>query len=482
MGTDQNGNFISETKFDLVTSGTSQDRDVNYRHTHINVNTVNPYVFMDHSYFGTGGYRDGSYLIPFTRESDYMGRRELAAYKNYVRPIIDAMIVPVFAQQAVRIVQGNTLFDDFEENVNGSGLPLQEFTSEICTIARRHGVVFIVMDNFIDQPDTVGQAAKDRIYPYVYIRKASQVAAYEQDAFGNLTTLTFEEPATKKSDGSIEYHRRKWTATESIPYVKQGDQWQQVGEIRPVTIGRLPVIAIYADTKECTTPLVDPPLYDIARLNLMIYNMTAEIRDQERAQAFSQLYVQGIPARELASGPKTVLILPPEANIAPGFASPDSAILAGLIEHEDKIRSQIYGIAEQNGVVGVQTSRSGVALAWEFLAHEEVLRHTAAMATWCEQEIARMFGDFTNENFVYNVKYRMNYSPVGLDDEIKRYDAILKMPGVPQPLTNKIYERITRAVLVDEDQETVDQVISDMSTVDVITRPQVIPDPMITGE
>jgi len=471
MGTDMNGNYVNETKFDLVASGQSGERDIHNRYTHTNVAHVNPYQFMDDSYFGEGGYRTGAYLIPFSRESDYLSRKELAVYKNYLKPILDAMITPVFAQQAVRITQGNTYFDSFEEDVTGNGMPLQEFTCEVTSIARRHGVCFVVMDNYIEQPETVAQASEQRIYPYVYIRKASQVAEFHVDDFGNLDSITFNEPDSLDNDEKTCKKRRKWTAADVTTYKKEINGKWVVDTIRPIAVGRIPVITLYSDSRECVTILVDPPLYDIARMNHMIYNMTAEIRDQERSQAFSVFYCQGIPPSEMAVGTKTYLNLPDGVTITPGYASPNQAILDGLISHEDKIREQIYMIAEQNGVTGITTAKSGVALAWEFLAHEEVLRHTAAMATYLENQIAELFGDFTNESFVYNVKYRMVYSPVGIDDEIARYDKILKMPGVPVSLTNKIYERIARAVLVDEDQTVVDDVVASF---DVVTRPTVV--------
>jgi hypothetical protein len=43
---------------------------------------------MNEAYEGTCGFRDGSYLVAFSRESAYLDRRKIAYYQNFVKAYI----------------------------------------------------------------------------------------------------------------------------------------------------------------------------------------------------------------------------------------------------------------------------------------------------------------------------------------------------------------------------------------------------------
>lgn len=50
---------------------------------------VNKYELLDNAYRASGGFEDGSYLVPHPREQSakYIRRRNLAYYINYVKPV-----------------------------------------------------------------------------------------------------------------------------------------------------------------------------------------------------------------------------------------------------------------------------------------------------------------------------------------------------------------------------------------------------------
>ena len=58
----------------------------------------NKYQFLKDSRFGSGGYRNGKYLIPHKRENDndYNLRRSKSFYNNQYRPIWSAHFKPIF--------------------------------------------------------------------------------------------------------------------------------------------------------------------------------------------------------------------------------------------------------------------------------------------------------------------------------------------------------------------------------------------------
>jgi hypothetical protein len=465
MGEMTNGSYINEHSFD---TSTSVDRSINQMQYSININTVNPYVFMNHTYEGSSGYRDGSYLIPFSRESSYQSRKQLAHFKNYLKPILRAMVAPVFAETAPRKILDGTgtettdsLFAAFIKDCDGAGTHLQEYTAQAMSVMRRHGVCFTVMDNFPTtlQPQTMAQAVAGRIFPYIYLKQAHEVVEHECDQFGNLREIMFTD-APVEVNGKYEKRYRKWTTTESLLYGKDAKGQYYVIDRATHNLGIVPVIMVFAEPRECKSEILPtPPLYDIAKLNYVIFNQCAEVRDQERAQAFSIFFCQGVPPSDLVISNNTYINLPDSATISPGYASPDWNIIAGLVANQEQNRKDLFTIAEQNGVVGVQSASSGVAMAWDFAAHENILRQTSSLAMQLENFVAKMFMRYTNDAFVYTVEYPMDFAPMGLDNEVGRLDKVLRMPGLNPLLIAAIQEKLTRLLLREEDPDTIKRIV-----------------------
>ena len=470
MAIDSQGRFIDEDHFYTIQgNGSPQDRNISQMQYSTNINSLNPYIWMDHTYAGSHGYRDGSYLIPFSRESSFFDRRRLAHFKNYLKPIVRAMIDPVFTEYADRTVvddAGNPItdcmFTDFLDDCDSADTFIQDYTKQAVTLARLHGVSFTVMDNFPStaQPATVSQALQDRIFPYVYAKRAYEVEDYECDQFGNLIEITFaEEPV--KIGNELQKRWRRWTTTESVVLTKAKNNAKEWITVSSAThnLGVVPVIMTFSEQRECNSKiLVDPPLYDIAKLNFVIFNQSAEIRDQERAQAFSIFYCQGVPSQDLVISNNTYINIPSEATISPGYASPDFGIIAGLVANQEQMRKDLFAIAEQSGVVGVQSQTSGVAMAYDFYAHESTLKQTASMATTLEQKIATLFGRYTAETFVYTVSYPSDFAPMGQDNEVARLDKVLRIPGLNATFANKVQQKLARMILNDEDDDVINEV------------------------
>ena len=431
----------------------------------IDINQVNTYSYMDEAYYGNGGFRDGRYLVPFSRESNYQQRRQLGHYKNYLKPIIRAMVEPVFSEMAIRSVKDEndndveTLFEDFIEDCDAACTHLQDYTHQAVNVCRRHGVSFTVMDNYTTQPDNLQAAKENRIYPYVYMKKANEVEEYKIDNFGNITSITFTDTPVKVND-KIQKRYRMWTETECILMTKNdAGKWVEIYKTYH-GLGRVPVIAVYSEIRETRNVILpDPPLYDLGRLNHVIYNQASEIRDLERSQSFSVFYVQGIAPGDLSIGANNYINIPLEASITPGYAAPDPAIMAGLVSNQDQIRKDLFLIAEQAGVVGVQNSESGIAKSYDFFAHEETLKATSRIATTLELAIADLFMLYTKENFVYTVIYPMDFQPMGLDREVDRIDKVLKMPGLNPLLVSKVQEKLARMLMADQSPEIVQEII-----------------------
>jgi hypothetical protein len=159
--------------------GQSKD-PANYRldtyntRTAIGVLNIPDSMFLDDAYSGQGGFLNGKYLVPHVRESDYNRRRQLAYYRNFLRPIVRAKVDPVFNEPIPRLIDGDKdtehPFNSFIEDSDYNGTTLQSFMIKAALDSVLKGVSFIVMDSPADQPQTMKEAEDARAFPYVYSR------------------------------------------------------------------------------------------------------------------------------------------------------------------------------------------------------------------------------------------------------------------------------------------------------------------------
>lgn len=445
---------------------------------YVSISDLNIYDFMDYAYHGSDGFRDGTYLVPHSREMFYDRRRELAFYKNFTRPIIRAMVEPIFTKEAPREVRVNGeaasedhKFNLFIEDADNAGTHLQTLSEDIITTARLHSVTFVVVENFLteEQPKTDEEAKESRIFPYIYNRKANQVvdSQWEVDKFGNIVEIMFKEECEKiivKGKVKLEERFVKWTSMDAIFYKKDPNHDNMYIEIDRIEhgLGIVPVVSIYSvRRKKHTELLVDPSLYDIAKLNHTIFNKDSEIRELERSQGFSLLYLQGEPGN-FTVGPNNVVFVPMAATIPPGFVSPEPAIQKNLMGNQKEIREDLFRIAEQSGVTGVQSAKSGVAMQWDFFAHESVLKKTSHLATAFEEKVSNIFKLYTKEEFDYIVHYPERFQPNDKLVEIKTLDNYLLM-GMPPKATALAKEKATRMVFSEEDKDRVEEAIDEIN-------------------
>jgi hypothetical protein len=223
--------------------------------------------------------------------------------------------------------------------------------------------------------------------------------------------------------------------------------------------------------------LVEPPMYDIAKLCHQLYNKDSSIVDQERAQAFANFYIQTDNGGNITLGAHNVIYIPMETTIPPGYTSPDSSILKGLVDNAESLKESIFQIAQQNGVYGIKEAKSGLAMSYDFYAQEYQLKHTASIATALEYNIAKLFKLYTNTEFEYVVTYPEEYQPGNSRSIIDTYKVAIDM-GIPNKFKNALYEKMARMLFSDEDEEMVKEIIDDIYKEPVIKELPAPPKPM----
>jgi len=440
------------------------------------------YLFMMHAYHGTGGFRDGSYVIPHPREVFYDARRQLAFYKNFTAPVVDAMVNPVFHDPIKRqlyvngtVKESGLLAHAFLDDADNAGQSFHDLMRDAVTFAILQGVTFVVMDNFPVQPQGKTDAIATRTLPYAYLKKAHEYVESKTDRFGRLEWIIFTDDPdlTKTATGRVIKEERfvKYDAVNRV-VMKKAAAGAGYVELESVPHGlfRVPIVPIiFGKKKSSKEIMVEPPHYDIAKLNYAIFNKDSEVRDQERAQGFAVLYVQTENVGNITLGVHNALIIPMGANIEPGYASPPPEILTMLRKGNEELRDDLFRIAGQRGVIGIQEAKSGVAMQWEFRAEEHVSQMVSQRAKAAEMAVFALFEEYAMEGAELESTYPTEFAPRDEINELDQVERVLDM-GMPTKASVLLKKKAFTAVTVKEDQEDVDAALEEFDAFEEETR------------
>jgi hypothetical protein len=403
----------------------------------------------------------------------YDTRREISSYKNYMKPICNAIIEPVFIREVERDVEDDreneieNLFTEFLTDVDNCGTPMQDFSQLVISTAVRAGVSFVVMDNFSqgDQPQTYKEALEKRAYPYVFQRKAQCVEKFRLSKFGKLDMIMFRERRLYEIKNGVEYYKEYAVEydNENITVYLIDNGVYTVVDMMSHGLDVIPVIPVYTvPRREPNQLLVDPPMYDLAKMCWSIYNKDSEIRDLERANGFSVLCIQSAKAGNFSVGPNNVLIISPDVTNMPQYISPNPSVLSTLLENNKDLREELYRVAEQTGVIGVQSAKSGIAKEWDFRAQESLLKIVSKAATTLEYAISDMFKLYTKESYNYTVHYPYEFAPDADYNKLDMYRTAIKELSPPDEMKKLLLDKSAHILFSDESEETMQKVLDDI--------------------
>jgi len=244
--------------------------------------TIDKYQLLDDSYRASGGFEDGQYLIPHPSEGvpKYKRRQRMGYYVNYVKPIVDALVNPIFKTDPVR--SGTTdLYNRFIENVDGNDTTLTRFMKKAGIRAKLHGVEFIVMDMkelSEDEVITQDRIIEERIYPYLYLVSPSQISDFALDKFGKLILISYTvNNYVIDNDGNKKSVEETWTWTATKCKRKIGVIEESF--INP--IGEIPIVPLYGAINNVSDSiLVQSDVFAIAKTGFALYQACSELRER----------------------------------------------------------------------------------------------------------------------------------------------------------------------------------------------------------
>lgn len=419
------------------------------------------------AFYGNGGFSDGSYLMKYDRETaeNYATRKNLAYFFNYVKPMVEGAVDPVFREYPIRTTKvSDARWDAFLLDVDGMGTAIDDFMADAALDAKLDGSVFIVVDNFKDSADTLQESLENRQFPYLYTLNQDEVVNYVVDKKGKLILFVYRQQYDVVEDEKRKTVTEQWTWTvDSWKCEREGVLTEGVNEIGEIPI--VPLVGAKVEKWKRNTLKPQSDFFQIAKTNRAIYNACSELRQRNRSQAFSML-TYPVPDDEnpsnyagLVTGSSNALLY--KGGTPPSWITPDQAPSDMLKNEIDMLVEGIYRMAERASVTGVQAQTSGIAKEWDNLARMQSISAFSKVCQDAEHKIADIFGAYIGKDLDATVTYSTDFGIVDKTVELNAITAALDL-AIGGKFDTEVKKKAARIILKELDDDIIQDIVEDI--------------------
>lgn len=280
------------------------------------------WIKLGHVREGTGGFKDGTYLVAHPREwldhttvttaddgttttvvnpnprqpsAKLKARRKLARYENLASAILETKKSALFREAPTRRVGKETgptktvlPLEQWWANIDGKGTHIDDALPAWWDLAATFGHVALYFELPPEKAPTEGQVqtAADDGWPYVRVYTPLDIINWLADDNGAITSIKVQEaiePTTYEQTTKTQYRVRiideeGWRLYDfkTGAAITQGEHG----------LGRLPVVWLFGKRRAILSDVGQSVLGD-PRNYIDVYNLTSEKRELERNQTFS---------------------------------------------------------------------------------------------------------------------------------------------------------------------------------------------------
>ena len=418
--------------------------------------TIDKYQLLDDAYRASGGFENGTYLIPHPSEgiAKYIRRKKMCYYVNYVKPIVDALVNPIFRTDPIRSGMGR-FFEEFTKDVDGNGTTLTRFMKKAAIRAKLHGVEFIVIDMQPVEEDEVlteKRIIEERIYPYVYLVSPSQITDWATNKFGKLVSISYTlTNCIIDNEGKALSKEEVWTWTET-KCKKTVDGIETTFENQ---IGIIPVVPLYGAINDSADLIPNSDVMAISRTNLALFNACSELRERNSQQAFSLLtypiadddtYEEATEG--ITIGTADMLMYRASTGNAPEFITPPPDSSDMLLNEIQFMVKEIYRMASLRMTTDSNTYNvSAVAMRIMNQQYYQSITELAHGLQEAEKKLNKIFSLYMGDrNSEFEVSYNQEYSSPDPAEVLNSATTSLALGMTPE-FNKEMRKQVAKAVL-----------------------------------
>lgn len=253
------------------------------------------------------------YLPQDDKESDaaYVARLNRSFLLNGFKRTVNAMTGKVFSKPILLKEDVPTQVQEVCEDIDREGRKMNLFAEEVFNTAMQYGLSHILVDmppSDVPNP-TLADDQRQKRRPYWVHIKPRQLIGYRSKKVGSLQVLTGirirEETMEEDGDyGENEVVRiREITLDKWTTFTMNAEGAWVEEQSGPMTLGYIPLVTFY--TKRVNFQLADPPLEDLAWINVAHWQSASDQRNILHAARVPILFSSGLgeDADKLIIGP-----------------------------------------------------------------------------------------------------------------------------------------------------------------------------------
>lgn len=329
---------------------------------------------------GRGGAAESPYLPQFPNElnEDYDYRRTNAPFTNVYADISQDLADRPFAKRCELDEEAGEDLKKIQVNIDGQGTALHLFAADVFKAGIDKGIDWMLIDfPTVRAPITLGEERERGLRPYWVHVPAERMLAVYSTFFGGQEVIVHAriyEPVTSRagfSETCVERIRvfdraltidsvtgeiaaiadATWTVYELREDESKQQSWVPIAD-GPISIGIVPIVPFISGKRDGTSWRVDPPLKNIANLQIEEFQQESNLKSTKEVTAFPMLAGNGVAPQKDAKGtpvtvpvgPRAVLFAPPSPSGAVGswdFIEPQATSLTFLKSDLEGIRREM---------------------------------------------------------------------------------------------------------------------------------------------
>jgi len=367
------------------------------------------WITLGHVREGTGGFKDGTYLVAHPREWEdhtaitpvkpgkkLKARRAIARYENLASAILEAKKSALFREQPNRRIgdgQSDELgeLEQWWDDVDGKGTHIDDAMPAWWDLAATFGHVVLYFE--LPSGPTPGedaQTAADEGQPYVRLYTPLDVLNWLTDDNGQIISIKVVEAVQATSYSELkpvtQYRVRVIDETGWSLYDFKSGKTIERGEHQ---LGRLPCVFLFGKRRAILSDVGQSVLGD-PRLYKDVFNLTSELRELLRNQTFSFINLplgtgpdaMGVEQAQALLGNQTGTMNVLFSGAAASVLSGDAANVTAYQEELQATKRTIY---RETGVQWESDSKDAEAEGSLTIKREEMNTRLAAYADECQQ-------------------------------------------------------------------------------------------------
>lgn len=381
------------------------------------------WIKLIHVREGTGGFKDGTYLVGHPREwldhsvkqadgttvtnpnprkpsPKLQARRKLARYENLAASILEAKKAALFREKPTRRIGDGkepkgeateTVLDRFWANVDGADTPIDEAMPHWWDLAATcgHIALYFELPKGMEAKEGEVATAADQDTPKVCVYTPIDILNWLCDENGQIISIKVREAVTPTdySEGAkVKYRVRIITEEGWELYDFTTGKAIDAGTHG---LGRLPVVFLFGKRRAAFSDVGQSVLGD-PKLYVDLYNLTSEMRELERNQTFSFINIPLGTGQDAMSVHDAQAMMGQQTGtmnvlFSGGPASVLTADAANVVTYRDDIQQLKRDIYRETGVQWESDTKDAEAEGSLELKREEMNTRLAAYADECEE-------------------------------------------------------------------------------------------------